>query len=95
MDTLNGQQIEEALESLPGWQLKDNGIEREFKFNDFDSAWVFMAQLAEHARRLDHHPDWSNSYNRVRVRLTTHDAGGVTARDLELARLAQQAAPGG
>ncbi len=73
---------------LPGWQVTADGcaLERSFTFKDFAAAWGFMAQVALRAERADHHPDWSNSYNRVTIRLTSHDAGGLTARDVALAR---------
>ena len=67
------------------WVEKDGGLEQEFKFKDFVQAWTFMCRVAAKAEALDHHPDWSNSYNKVTVRLTTHDTGGLTNSDLELA----------
>ena len=76
-----------ALEGLPGWDY-DAGAEalvREFGFKDFSQAFGFMAQVALLAEKAGHHPDWSNSYNKVRISLSTHDAGGVTEKDADLA----------
>ena len=72
---------------LPGWTLATDGksIEREFRFPDFSAAWGFMARVALLAEKQDHHPDWSNTWNRVTIRLSTHDAGGLSARDVMLA----------
>ena len=73
---------------LADWTLEEGGhaITRRFVFRDFNAAFGFMAQVALHAERHDHHPEWSNVYNRVDVRLTTHDTGGLTERDFTLAR---------
>jgi len=77
-----------ALTELPDWRLADDssGISRSFKFRDFVEAFGFMSRVALLAERADHHPEWSNVYNRVEIRLTTHDAGGLSARDAALAR---------
>lgn len=77
-----------ALAELAGWTLRADGlaIEREFRFADFNAAFGFMARVALHAEKADHHPEWSNVYDRVRVTLTTHDAGGLSRRDVALAR---------
>jgi 4a-hydroxytetrahydrobiopterin dehydratase len=73
--------------SLPGWALtnESKAIRREFRFRDFSEAWGFMARVALLAEKLDHHPDWSNVWNTVRIELSTHDAGGLTANDVKLA----------
>jgi 4a-hydroxytetrahydrobiopterin dehydratase len=70
---------------LPTWQLEGGFLHRRYTFADFDTAWAWMNQVAAEARALDHHPDWSNVYNRVDVALQTHDAGGITSLDLTLA----------
>nr|Q07N39.1 RecName: Full=Putative pterin-4-alpha-carbinolamine dehydratase; Short=PHS; AltName: Full=4-alpha-hydroxy-tetrahydropterin dehydratase; AltName: Full=Pterin carbinolamine dehydratase; Short=PCD [Rhodopseudomonas palustris BisA53] len=77
-----------ALDALPDWsELPDReAITRTLKFKDFGQAFGFMAQVALVAEKHDHHPEWRNVYNTVEVTLTTHDAGGVTARDVDLAR---------
>jgi 4a-hydroxytetrahydrobiopterin dehydratase len=70
---------------------KRDAITREFVFKDFNRAFAFMTQVALAAEKADHHPEWSNVYNKVRVTLSTHDAGGVTQKDLDLARFADEA----
>jgi 4a-hydroxytetrahydrobiopterin dehydratase len=74
-----------ALEALPGWNRDGNAIVRAYKFADFTHAFAFMTRVALLAEKADHHPEWSNVYNKVEVRLTTHDAGGLTQRDVDLA----------
>ena len=69
------------------WQEKDNKLSRSFEFKDFSEAWAFMNRVALLAEKMDHHPNWSNVYNRVDIALTTHDAGStITERDRKLAR---------
>ena len=74
-----------ALAKLPGWQLHDGKLHREFVFADFVAAFGFMTRAALVAERMNHHPEWFNVYKRVRVDLTTHEAGGISQRDIELA----------
>ncbi len=74
-----------ALAALPGWNRDGKHLVRAYKFKDFPHAFAFMTRVALLAEAADHHPDWSNVYNRVDIRLTTHDAGGLTARDTALA----------
>lgn len=76
------------MQQLPDWTLSASGtsISRDFRFADFNSAFGFMTRCALMAERLDHHPEWRNVYNRVSVNLTTHDAGGLSEKDLVLAR---------
>ena len=78
----------EALAALPEWTLRGDGlaIEREFKLRNFSEAWAFMSRVALIAEQHDHHPEWSNVYNRVAITLTTHDAGGLSERDVRMAR---------
>ena len=77
-----------ALQGLPGWSLRGDGlaIERTFRFKDFSEAFAFMTRVALLAERADHHPEWSNVYNRVEITLTTHDAGGLSQRDMAMAQ---------
>ena len=77
-----------ALQGLPGWSLRGDGsaIERTFRFKDFSEAFAFMTRVALLAERADHHPEWSNVYNRVEITLTTHDAGGLSQRDVAMAQ---------
>jgi 4a-hydroxytetrahydrobiopterin dehydratase len=77
-----------ALDELREW-LPDNNrdaISREFRFKDFSAAWAFMSQVALLAEKHDHHPEWTNVWNRVDITLTTHDAGGISARDVTMAK---------
>ena len=86
---------EAALGSLPGWQVavgEREAITRTYRFADFNTAFGFMTRTAIRAEQLDHHPEWFNVYNRVRVVLTTHDDGGLTMKDVELARAMNQVA---
>jgi 4a-hydroxytetrahydrobiopterin dehydratase len=85
----------EALKSLPDWKAFDgerDAIVRTFKFDDFNAAFGFMTRAALAAEKLDHHPEWSNVYNRVEVLLATHDADGVTDLDITLAKIMDEAA---
>jgi 4a-hydroxytetrahydrobiopterin dehydratase len=79
---------QQALADIPGWTYDPaaKAIGREFKFKDFSAAFGFMARVALKAEKAGHHPDWSNSYNRVTIGLSTHDAGGVTQNDVDLAK---------
>lgn len=81
-------QVEEALADVDGWDLAKGGgaIHRSFKFRDFREAFAFMTRVAFAAEAMDHHPDWSNAYNKVEIALSSHDAGGLTKSDFELAR---------
>ena len=86
--------VEAALGELPGWSRADGpreAIARDFRFADFNQAWAWMTRVALLAEKLDHHPEWSNVYNRVEVLLTTHDAGGVTELDVLMARFMEAA----
>lgn len=78
-------EIRHALSTLRGWKRKGNALARSIEFEDFRAAFAFMTQVALLAERMDHHPDWSNAYNRVEIKLSSHDAGGITARDVTLA----------
>ncbi len=71
---------------LPGWTLDGEHLRRSFRFRDFSEAFAFMTRVALLAERHDHHPEWSNVWNRVEIGLSTHDAGGLSARDVALAR---------
>lgn len=75
------------MAGLPDWHLSrdDKAIERTFEFADFSAAWGFMARVALLAEKADHHPEWFNVYNRVEITLTTHDAGGLSQRDADMA----------
>lgn len=87
-EKLNKEAIVAALAELDGWSLAADGasIKRSFVFKNFSEAFAFMTRVALAAEKMDHHPDWSNVYKTVDVTLNTHDAGGVTALDIELAK---------
>lgn len=87
-EKLDGQAVKEALAGLEGWKLAPDGLSigRTFTFANFSEAFAFMTRCALAAEKLDHHPDWTNVYRTVEVKLNTHDAGGLTALDFELAR---------
>jgi 4a-hydroxytetrahydrobiopterin dehydratase len=93
MDKLTAERARELLAGLPDWQLDEarGAIRRSFRFADFGQAFAFMTQVALAAEKRDHHPEWSNVYNRVEIALTTHDAGGLTDKDIELARVCDDA----
>jgi 4a-hydroxytetrahydrobiopterin dehydratase len=82
---LSEEQIAEGLVGLPAWRLQDGKLHREFRFANFSEAFAFMTRVALEAEKRDHHPDWSNVYNRVVVDLKTHDVAGVSQKDLDLA----------
>ncbi|CCF21252.1 Pterin-4-alpha-carbinolamine dehydratase [Pseudorhizobium banfieldiae] len=94
LDKLSSEVIERELSGLPGWTLREDGaaISRSFRFRNFSQAFGFMAECALVAERMNHHPEWFNVYSRVDVTLTTHDAGGVTEKDVKLARAMNRAA---
>jgi 4a-hydroxytetrahydrobiopterin dehydratase len=78
-------ELKQKLDALDGWSIDDGKLYREFTFSDFVAAFGFMNQVALMAERANHHPEWFNVYNKVQVWLTTHDAGGVTQKDIDLA----------
>lgn len=85
---LSHAEVEALLAECPEWRLRADGkaIERDFAFGDFNAAFGFMTRVALYADKVDHHPEWSNVYNRVHITLTTHDADGLSARDAEMTR---------
>ncbi|MGA1253671.1 MAG: 4a-hydroxytetrahydrobiopterin dehydratase [Burkholderiaceae bacterium] len=94
MKPLEPQVVSARLAALPGWVLAADGlsISRQYVFSDFRSAFGFMTQVALAAEKADHHPEWFNVYNRVDMRLTTHEAGGLSERDFALAAVADAVA---
>jgi len=92
-DKLEPKEIENKLEELDGWKVNEEGkLEKEYKFGDFVDAFGFLAATAVEAEKLNHHPEIYNVYSTVRIQLTTHDAGGLTDLDFQLAaRLDQRA----
>jgi 4a-hydroxytetrahydrobiopterin dehydratase len=85
MALLNATERQAALDSLPGWSIQNEKLHRDYQFPDFVHAFGFMATAAIAIEALEHHPEWSNVWNRVSIDLTTHDAGGLTAKDVLLA----------
>lgn len=83
---LTAAEITAAMPGVPEWTHKADGIERHYKFADFVEAFAFMTRVALLAEKADHHPEWSNVYNKVDIRLTTHDASGLSKRDFALAQ---------
>lgn len=93
MQKLNPTQVAELPQTLPGWSLdaQRGAIRREYVFADFMQAFAFMTQIAMAAEKHNHHPEWSNVYNRVSITWTTHDVNGLSSNDIALARLCDQA----
>jgi len=91
---LAAEELELFLRDLPGWSVAGDLLTRTYQFEDFVRAFTFMSAVAMHCERLNHHPEWSNVYGRVEVRLTTHDLGGVTSLDTALARIMEELADG-
>ncbi len=89
---LGTDEITQRLATLPQWTLENGKLHRAFKFENFVEAFGFMASVALVAEKHDHHPEWANVYNRVTVDLTTHDAGGISAKDFELAEAMERLA---
>lgn len=85
---LSEEDIKNNIKALKGWAYdrEDGALTKSFAFEHFSEAWAFMSRAALLAERIDHHPEWFNVYNRVAVKLTTHDAGGVTRLDIDMAR---------
>ena len=96
-DLLTNDALDEVLADLDGWSLVEDGtaIEAEFSFKGFNAAFGFMTRVALAAERQNHHPEWSNVYNLVTIRWTTHSEGGVTELDVKLARACSRFAAGG
>lgn len=88
VEKLSEEERKTWLSALPKWSLARDGdaIERKFEFDDFSQAFGFMARVALIAEKRDHHPEWFNVYNKVEITLTTHDAGGLSLRDVKMAR---------
>ncbi|MEZ4590682.1 MAG: 4a-hydroxytetrahydrobiopterin dehydratase [Chloroflexota bacterium] len=91
---LSSAEIEEALATLPGWQLQEGKLYKQYKFGSFAQALGWMVSVGVHADKMDHHPEWSNVYNKVTVNLVTHDLGNVVSNlDVDLARKMEALAP--
>lgn len=93
-ERLGDGEVARRLDALSGWSVAAGRLHRTFEFRDFAGAFGFMASVAVVAERMGHHPDWSNSYSRVTIDLVTHDAGGLTALDFDLAARISELARG-
>lgn len=89
---LSSGELNTALSQLPGWIVENGKLHRQFQFSSFVEAFGFMSSVALVAEAMGHHPEWFNVYNRVTIDLTTHDSGGITSKDVELARKANELA---
>lgn len=85
MHLLSNEQMVTALKQLHDWHLHEGALSKEFAFADFSEAFGFMTRVALIAEKMDHHPDWSNTFNRVHISLMSHDKGGLTKKDTEFA----------
>ena len=84
---LSGSELEELVKTMNGWQLKEGKMQKSFRFSDFIEAFGFMTRIALEAEKINHHPEWSNVYNTVTIKLSTHDAGAITDYDVKLANI--------
>ena len=82
---LEQNQIDSFIDNNPSWVIDNKTIKKEFTFNNFIDAFGFMSKVALLSEKMDHHPDWQNTYNKVKINLTTHDIGGITTNDTKLA----------
>ena len=79
--------IDEELKNLPGWSVVNEKLHKEFQFDSFNQAFGFMTRAAMEIEKMNHHPEWFNVYNKITIELTTHDAGGITKNDVNLAKI--------
>ena len=87
MMRLSQEEIEQELKNLPGWSVVNDKLHREIQFDSFNQAFGFMTRAAMEIEKMNHHPEWFNVYNKLVIELTTHDAGGITRNDINLARI--------
>jgi len=87
MMRLSQTDIDEELKSLPGWNVVNEKLHKEFQFDSFNQAFGFMTRAAMEIEKMNHHPEWFNVYNKITIELTTHDAGGITKNDVSLAKI--------
>jgi len=87
MMRLSQTDIDEELKSLPGWSVVNEKLHKEFQFESFNQAFGFMTRAAMEIEKMNHHPEWFNVYNKITIELTTHDAGGITKNDVNLAKI--------
>ena len=84
---LSGKELDEIVKSMSGWEIKDEKLQKIFKFSNFVEAFGFMTKIALEAEKINHHPEWTNVYNTVSVKLSTHDVDGITDYDIKLAKI--------
>jgi len=87
MIKLSQTDIDEELKSLQGWSVVNEKLHKEFQFDSFNQAFGFMTRAAMEIEKMNHHPEWFNVYNKITIELTTHDAGGITKNDVNLAKI--------
>ena len=87
LEKLSDEQIRKEVSNMPGWNVMDGKLPKDFVFKDFIEAFGFMSRAAIHIEKMNHHPEWFNVYNKIKVDLVTHDAGGITKNDIELAKI--------
>jgi len=87
MRRLSRVDIEEGLKNLPGWSVVNEKLYKEFQFDNFNQAFGFMTRAAMEIEKMNHHPEWFNVYNKLTIELITHDAGGITKNDVDLAKI--------
>ena len=87
MNRLSAEEISNELKNLPGWIIKNEKLHKDFEFPSFNEAFGFMTRAAMEIEKMNHHPEWFNVYNKLTVELMTHDAGGITQNDINLAKI--------
>jgi 4a-hydroxytetrahydrobiopterin dehydratase len=87
MNRLSSEEISNELKNLPGWTIQKEKLHKNFEFSNFNEAFGFMTRAAMEIEKMNHHPEWFNVYNRLSVDLMTHDAGGITQNDIQLAKI--------
>lgn len=87
LEKLSTQDIESHLRQISGWSIVNGKLRKDFQFDDFNQAFGFMTRAAMHIEKMNHHPEWFNVYNKLTIELTTHDAGGITMNDINLAKI--------
>lgn len=87
LEKLSTQDIESHLRQISGWNIVNGKLRKDFQFDDFNQAFGFMTRAAMHIEKMNHHPEWFNAYNKLTIELTTHDAGGITMNDINLAKI--------
>ncbi len=87
LEKLSDEQIRKELSNISGWNVMNGKLHKDFVFKDFIDAFGFMSRAAIHIEKMNHHPEWFNVYNKIKVDLVTHDAGGITQNDINLAKI--------